>query len=692
MSSTQESSGSPAPGLGARSVATLSRDLADFLVEFSIVLHKRAMYPVGHPHLEESTERFVYRLESLLAPRDSLAIGVARHQLIVAGTATDPRNALLSDLARRLHRHRIATLRVERGVTLEEIGELLAALAADPKGGAGPFGLQPGAGARWSHLQVQAPELTRIFLQEEEDDDEVQTPSDGLWLGLAHLALSADGSATDDAEDPLLVARAIDVQPEQVAYDRVVLDYLGQIADEMSGRQGAWEPRIRERVSRLVSSLKPETLRRVLSAGADHAERRRFALTAAEVLAVDAVIEVVEAAAATTGQTISHQLLRLLHKFAHHAEQGPPQLRAEAESTLRRNVAHLIKEWDLEDPNPGRYTAVLDGMVRASPAAESVEPEEEQLHCEPETVLQIALETDCGGPRAFAALDAMVAARHLPEALALLRGAPGNPNATAEAMWRHIATPDRLRVELDAARLDFRTIESLTTPLGPMATEPLLDLLERAGDRAARARTLQLLASIGPSVAPAAAARLTNAPWYVQRNLLVLLRELGVWPPGFSAVTYARHSELRLRREAYKLLLAFPAHRTSAILHGLDDESPEIVTLVLRAAMGGCPPEAIRAIERFVEDWRRPGEQRALAVRALAGTHGPQAMARLMGLAGTRRQFFGWRLESKSPVVLAAVAALARHWASHPQVAGLLKTAREHEDPDIRLAARLRLT
>ena len=79
---------------GVRSFTTLSRDLADFLVEFSIVLHKRAMYPLGHPHLQESTERFVDRLESLLAPRDSLAIGVARHQLIVAGVATDPRNAL----------------------------------------------------------------------------------------------------------------------------------------------------------------------------------------------------------------------------------------------------------------------------------------------------------------------------------------------------------------------------------------------------------------------------------------------------------------------------------------------------------------------------------------------------------------------------------------------------------------------
>ena len=202
---------------GARSTATLSRDLADFLVEFSIVLHKRAMYPLGHPHLQESTERFVNRLESLLAPRDMLAIGVARHQLIVAGVATDPRNALLSDLARRLHRHRIATLRFERGIPLQEIDDLLAALAADPQGDDGPFGLRPGAGSTWIHLKVQAPELNRLFLQEEEDDDDApETPGGALWLGLAHLALSADGSPTDTAEDPLVVARAIDAQPEQV--------------------------------------------------------------------------------------------------------------------------------------------------------------------------------------------------------------------------------------------------------------------------------------------------------------------------------------------------------------------------------------------------------------------------------------------------------------------------------------------
>jgi hypothetical protein len=663
--------------------------LADFLVEFSIVLHKRAMYPLGHPHLQESTERFVNRLESLLAPRDTLAIGVARHQLIVAGMATDPRNALLSDLARRLHRHRIATLRLERGISLQEIDDLLGALAADPQGDDGPFGLRPGAGGAWIHLKVQPPELNRLFLQEEEDDDAPETPGGALWLGLAHLALSADGSPTDTAEDPLVVARAIDAQPEQVGYDRVVLDYLGQIADEMSGRQGAWEPRVRERVSRLVTSLKPETLRRVLEAGADHSERRRFALTASEVLAVDAVIEVVEAAAATTGRTISHQLLRLLQKFAHHAEQGPERGRAEAESMLRRNVAQLITDWNLEDPNPGEYSAVLDGMVRQAPDDAGL-MEEDRLDCEPALVLQIALETDCGGPRVYAALDTLVGAERIPEAVAVLRDAPPTGAATANALWRHVATPARLRLELSSPRLDFSTIESLVTRLGDLAVDPLLDVLEQATDRSARARTLRLLVAIGPPAVPVAAARLKDAPWFVQRNLLALLRMLKVWPAGFSAVTYARHPDLRLRREAYKLLLEFPEHRASAILHGLGDEHPEIVTLVLRAAVDGCPPDALRPIERFLADWRRPAELRAIAVRALGRANGPNALAQLLDIAGTRRHFFGWRIEAKSPVVLAAVSVLARNWGGHPQVVGLLREARDHDDPEIRLAARVR--
>jgi hypothetical protein len=399
-------------------------------------------------------------------------------------------------------------------------------------------------------------------------------------------------------------------------------------------------------------------------------------------------MELVEAAAATTGHGISHQLLRLLRKLAHYAEQGPERTRAEAESTLRRNVAQLIAGWDLEDPNPDSYTAVLDSMGGRAP--EQPVNAEDRLDCEPETVVQIGLETGCRGPRVYAALETLLAEGRLSAAVDLLHRAPAESTSMADELWHLVATPTRLRIELEAPRPDLDIIQSLTTHLGPLATEPLLDMLEHAVDRGTRARMLRLLTSIGASVAPTAAARIKDAPWYVQRNMLVLLQMLNVSPPGFSALPFARHPDVRIRREAYKLLLAFPANRGSAIVTGLTDTDSAIVTLVLRAAAEDCPAEAVAPIERFASDGRCPPPLRALAVRAIARVSGPNGVERLLELAGARRSLFGWRLDSKSPVVLAAVSSLARYWSDHPRVESMLQVARKHDDPEIRLAARVR--
>ena len=46
--------------------ATLSRDLADFLIELSIGLHKNAIYPPGHPLLEHTSSELKRRLDSLI--------------------------------------------------------------------------------------------------------------------------------------------------------------------------------------------------------------------------------------------------------------------------------------------------------------------------------------------------------------------------------------------------------------------------------------------------------------------------------------------------------------------------------------------------------------------------------------------------------------------------------------------------
>ena len=119
------------PTGGGETSTALSRELADFLIELSIGLHKNAIYPPGHPLLEGATSGISRRLEALLANRASLSLGVARQQLIIEGVATEETNPVLRDLAARLHRHHLGAVKFTAGVTGDEVADALATSAVD---------------------------------------------------------------------------------------------------------------------------------------------------------------------------------------------------------------------------------------------------------------------------------------------------------------------------------------------------------------------------------------------------------------------------------------------------------------------------------------------------------------------------------------------------------------------------------
>src|SRR5260370_41824451 len=135
--------------------------------------------------------------------------------------------------------------------------------------------------------------------------------------------------------------------------------------------------------------------------GGYFAQRQKCALAATTGMAVDAVLEVVQAAAAASGQPISHGFLRLLSKLAAHAEGGTTNTRVHADSALRDQVARLVSGWDLSDPNPGAYGAALQLMASARPVARGSSGV--RYEAEPLRGLQIALETDQAGPAAWRA-------------------------------------------------------------------------------------------------------------------------------------------------------------------------------------------------------------------------------------------------------------------------------------------------
>ena len=663
-----------------------SRELTEFLIELATGLQKRAMYPEGHPMLLATVDRLLARLAALLGDRPALALGVARTQLLVDGCATDPHHLLCRELAGRLHRHRIASLRIEAGVGSAELDQVLARLAGEPGRGQRPLGLSVTSPSEWPHVTLQPLGYDRLSLRGdgtgEEEGEEARSGGEVLWLELARMALDGELHGPAGVEAAADVAAALSrriADPEAAAS---VLAGLSRLAESVQSEPGEAAAELRARVSTLISLLEPGVLARLIAAGSD-AERERFTAAATAALTSEAVVNVMDAAASATRRTISPHLLRLLRKLGHLAGAGPDAARSAADAAVRRHAASLLTDWRLDDPNPTQYTGVLEFMAdrNAMPASDA------DLAPDPLVILWTALEVGVPEPRGSAAALELVAAGRTTDVLEALGASPEGP--TTEPVWRAVGTPEALRTALLAQGLDHASVRTLIRRLGVAAVDPLLDLLGRADDHATRTAALAELEALGTPAAARAAERLAEAPWYLQRNLLLLLGRVRPWPDGFSPTTWATHADARVRREAIKLLLDLPAHRDEGLSRGLADADPGITAVALGAALESCPAAVLPLIERMARDSARLSAHRVMAIRVLARSRTARALESLAGLAVTRTRWLRrQRLAPKSPEVLAAIAGLATHWPAEPRVQPVLAEAERHADADIRAAAR----
>src|SRR5438105_4098964 len=327
----------PAPS-GER--ATLSRDLADFLIELSIALHKHAMYPEGHPSLAPAAAGVTRRAERLLQDRSTLSLGVARQQLVIEGVATDPKHPVLAELAGRLHRHHLGAMTFRRGVEAVEVAAVLKALAVDAERRGQPLGLGPPEGLRaWAHVQLHPLTYERLELV----DDGAAASERGaraaqLWVGLARAALTAHaGDDRPTPTEPAVIARAIDDHPrtDAAAYDQVIVGYLLQIADELKTAGSADAAALRRRMSRAAPG------RRVTPEGEHATEPDRIVAMALEVDAVNA-----HGLAAANRVVQAGRLDRLLDALAEVSE-SPGAAR---EVWARLATADVVRQLATQDP------------------------------------------------------------------------------------------------------------------------------------------------------------------------------------------------------------------------------------------------------------------------------------------------------------------------------------------------------
>lgn len=676
----------------------LSRDLADFLIELSIAIHKHSMYPPGHPSLGPAASGVEHRLRELMQKRSTLSLGVARHQLVIEGIATDSKNPVLRDLAGRLHAHHLGAVTFSKGATAFEVEGFLQSVATDPERSGEPLGLGSPAKRRGQpHIKLYPVAYDRLQLMDEERADEEEGPGDKkereartrsaqLWLGLARAAMALE--EPEDPEDdegvetePAMVAQAITERTRGSAYDQVIVGYLLQIADEVKSAGGSDALQLKNRMNKLVSHLEPETLQQLLAMGGETKQRRRFLLDATEGMSADAIIKLAQAAGQSEGQTISHSMLRILQKLAQHAESGPRAARAAAEQSVRDQVTELIAEWSLTDPNPDEYTRALQKMARSSPmyqvATEGV------FRPEPKRLVQMALEVNSTGPTVLRAINDLTSSRQFKWLVDLMDEAKAGE--AANTIWKNLATSERLAELLGDEPIDVEALDGLLPRLGSNASEPMIEALVEADSRQARRVLLDRLVRLGPSVAPLAIARLADSRWYVQRNMLAIIGELPDLPQGFEAEDFFRHPDERVRREALRIMFAKPSFRTKAICRAISDTDERTIRLGLAAAMEACPKAAVpliisRAATSHSEDIR------LAAVRVLAELADPAALDVLVKLAAPRKAMLRMKLPPKTPVYLAVLKALGPHREDR-RVAAVLQAAAASKDPEIVAAA-----
>jgi len=681
--------------------AALSRELADFLIELSIALHKHAMYPDGHPSLGPAATSVTRRAEHLLEERATLSLGVARQQLVIEGVATDPKQPVLADLAGRLHRHHLGAVTFHRGVGALEVAETLRTLAVDAERTGEPLGLASPERLRvGDHVRLHPLTYERLELLDEGDGPPTDQRDGGagagrdvrgaqLWVGLARAALAAEAAAEDappPATEPTVIARAIDQHAGGAAYDQVIVGYMLQIAGELKQAGGAEAAALRRRTSKLVGALQPATLRRLIEMGGDAAQRRKFALDATHGLAVDAVLDIVQAMADASHKTVSDPLVRMLSKLAAHAERGTGAARPQADAALRDQVRSLLTGWSLDDPTPGEYGHALERMAGAAPLFAG--PAEASHATEPLRILQTGLEVGVLGPPVWRAVGRLIDDGRIGALIDGLERAP-EAGAAAAPLWERIATPQVVGRLVATEPPDFPTLDRLLPRVAPAAFEPLLDVLAASSARTTRRGLLDRLARAPAEVGAVVAARLaSDAPWYVVRNLLVVLDALPALPPGFSAAPFAAHPDARVRREALKLALKLPVERERALLGAIRDPDPRTARIALTAALDHCPPAAVPLAAQAAKDARGAPDLRVLAIKVLGRGHSPGALDALLELTDGGTTLLGRRkLPGRSLELLAAVLTLATAFGTDRRARAVLALAAVSDDPDLRRAA-----
>ncbi len=658
--------------------SNLFRDLA-------IAWRALSAYPPGHPAAVNGLAKACAAIGAVLAETGPLELATTRESLL--WNERQFRSPTAVQLARLLRRRRAAGVVLEPGMTQDELGLFLRALALDAKSArdAGSLASELAA-AGLVRLRVHDLDFSAIGLVE--GDEEMPPPEAGALANRLIRKLLATG-----ALPPAALATWITSGKSAAELLQLLLE-TGGTDPAFAG----WGPEAFAAAMLLAIEdfcAAPDADRAAALAALHHhlrpADRERWivelaagiARQAATAESAQSTLAEIEAALPAEAAAELRQAAARAHDrgAGDLASATAPAPRISAQQLAQLRLVFATEDLDAARDKGAQAEALEEllglpaeqGEVTLSPAAVEIARELGEAAAETAaamTLLELAERFEVGPeelPAILVRLESscrrLLSAGRLRLALFLVErvqqsaiGVDARPTAFRRLAER-LSGRESLQALVGALpemqEETLALLPELLQRLGPTAVRHLLGVLAETDNRRLRHLLLDLLARLGPAVVRDATALLTDSRWYVVRNMLLLLRRVGD-PGSVPAVRKcADHPDLRVRLEAIRNLFAFDRDVPRELLRrALTHPDPRQAEAAMELAGEHAMVEAVEPIVAFLQARDLFGRRRNVrirAIRALAAIGDPTALDGL-GRFRARFQLFPPALEERREI------------------------------------------
>jgi len=240
-------------------------------------------------------------------------------------------------------------------------------------------------------------------------------------------------------------------------------------------------------------------------------------------------------------------------------------------------------------------------------------------------------------------------------------------------------------------------VAQLIVRMGQRMQLALLDLLKTSEDRGLRRNIINLMQKMGKEILPLIQTELNTSSnqWYVHRNMVMLLAEVGSSEHVEWLNQLLSHEEARVRRETVKALVKLdPEHSVEYVRNMMVDKDMQVKRFAMGLLGTLKDVQSIPEIKKYIEKQtiakiELEEEVQLDAVNAL-GKMGNESVVPCLIEALKKEGMFS-KLRTKTPLIRSRIIfALANY--QTPEVAKAIKAAAKDKSDDVREAAKSVMT